>query len=150
METTNANLNVNVSNIKVGDKIFLRSNCHYNTNVETGETAYLIPGKYSCDNDEQETVLVCIIAPFEKKVNTEVFDDSLGYSVKKTKIANMIRVMSTSTKKCYDVDADWCDVIETDEEYNDLRELTLLMDEIDNMLDDEFDELEDYEVASAV
>ena len=140
METTNAKLNVNVSNIKVGDKIFLRSNCHYNTNVETGETAYLIPGKYSCDNDEQETVLVCIIAPFEKKVNTEVFDDSLGYSVKKTKIANMIRVMSTATKKCYDVDADWCNVIETDEEYNDLRELTLLMDEIHNMLDDEFDD----------
>ena len=140
METTNANLNVNVSNIKVGDKIFLRSNCRYNTNVETGETAYLIPGKYSCDNDEQETVLVCIIAPFEKKVNTEVFDNSRGYFVKKTKIANMIRVMSTSTKKCYDVDADWCDVIETDEEYNDLRELTLLMDEIHNMLDDEFDD----------
>ena len=145
METTNANLNVNVSNIKVGDKIFLRSNCHYNTNVETGETAYLIPGKYSCDNDEQETVLVCIIAPFEKKVNTEVFDDSLGYSVKKTKIANMIRVMSTATKKCYDVNADWCDVIETDEEYNDRREFSLLMDEVNNMLDDEFDELDDYE-----
>ena len=140
METTNAKLNVNVSNIKVGDKIFLRSNCHYNTNVETGETAYLIPGKYSCSNDEQETVLVCIIAPFEKKVNTEVFDDSLGYSVKKTKIANMIRVLSTATKKCYDVDADWCNVIETDEEYNDLRELTLLMDEINDMLDDEFDD----------
>ena len=145
METTNANLNVNVSNIKVGDKIFLRSNCHYNTNVETGETAYLIPGKYSCDNDEQETVLVCIIAPFEKKVNTEVFDNSLGYSVKKTKIANMIRVMSTVTKKCYDVDADWCDVIETDEEYNDRREFSLLMDEVNCMLDDEFDEFEDYE-----
>lgn len=145
METTNANLNVNVSNIKVGDKIFLRSNCRYNTNVETGETAYLIPGKYSCSNDEQETVLVCIIAPFEKKVNTEVFDDSLGYSVKKTKIANMIRVMSTVTKKCYDVDADWCDVIETDEEYNDRREFSLLMDEVNCMLDDEFDELEDYE-----
>ena len=149
METTNANLNVNVSNIKVGDKIFLRSNCRYNTNVETGETAYLIPGKYSCDNDEQETVLVCIIAPFEKKVNTEVFDDSLGYSVKKTKIANMIRVMSTSTKKCYDVDADWCDVIETDEEYNDRREFSLLINEIndmlDDMLDDEFDEYQDYE-----
>ena len=145
METTNAILNVNVSNIKVGDKIFLRSNCHYNTNVETGETAYLIPGKYSCDNDEQETVLVCIIAPFEKKVNTEVFDDSLGYSVKVTKIANMIRVMSTVTKKCYDVDADWCDVIETDEEYNDRREFSLLMDEVNCMLDDEFDELEDYE-----
>ena len=145
METTNANLNVNVSNIKVGDKIFLRSNCRYNTNVETGETAYLIPGKYSCDNDEQETVLVCIIAPFEKKVNTEVFDDSLGYSVKKTKIADMIRVMSTVTKKCYDVDADWCDVINSDKHYEARRELTLLMDEIDNMLDDEFDELEDYE-----
>ena len=145
METTNANLNVNVSNIKVGDKIFLRSNCHYNTNVETGETAYLIPGKYSCSNDEQETVLVCIIAPFEKKVNTEVYNDSLGYIVKTTKIANMIRVMSTVTKKCYDVDADWCDVIETDEEYNDLRELSLLMDEVNRMLDDEFDELEDYE-----
>ena len=140
METTNANLNVNVSNIKVGDKIFLRSNCRYNTNVETGETAYLIPGKYSCDNDEQETVLVCIIAPFEKKVNTEVFDDSLGYSVKKPKIANMIRVMSTVTKKCYDVDTDWCDVIETDEEYNDRREFSLLMDEVNCMLDYEFDD----------
>ena len=140
METTNANLNVNVSNIKVGDKIFLRSNCRYNTNVETGETAYLIPGKYSCDNDEQETVLVCIIAPFEKKVNTEVFDDSLGYSVKTTKIANMIRVMSTVTKKCYDVDADWCDVIETDGEYNDRREFSLLMDEVNCMLDYEFDD----------
>ena len=145
METTNANLNVNVSNIKVGDKIFLRSNCHYNTNVETGETAYLIPGKYSCDNDEQETVLVCIIAPFEKKVNTEVFDNSLGYFVKKTKIANMIRVMSTATKKCYDVNADWCDVIETDEEYNDRREFSLLINEINDMLDDEFDEYQDYE-----
>ena len=136
---------MNTNNIKVGDKIFLRSNCHYNTNVETGETAYLIPGKYSCDNDEQETVLVCIIAPFEKKVNTEVFDDSLGYSVKTTKIANMIRVMSTATKKCYDVDADWCDVIETDEEYNDLREFSLLINEINDMLDDEFDEYQDYE-----
>ena len=137
METTNANLNVNVSNIKVGDQIFLRRTCDYNINVETGETAYLIPGKYSCSNDEQETVLVCIIAPFEKKVNTEVFDDSLGYSVKKTKIANMIRVMSTVTKKCYDVDADWCDVIETDEEYNDRREFSLLMDDVNCMLDDE-------------
>ena len=133
---------MNKNNIKVGDKIFLRSNCHYNTNVETGETAYLIPGKYSSDNDEQETVLVCIIAPFEKKVNTEVFDDSLGYSVKKTKIANMIRVMSTVTKKCYDVDADWCDVIETDEEYNDRREFSLLMDEVNCMLDYEFDDYE--------
>lgn len=133
-------MSMNKNNIKVGDKIFLRSNCHYNTNVDTGETAYLIPGKYSCDNDEQETVLVCIIAPFEKKVNTEVFDDSLGYSVKKTKIANMIRVMSTVTKKCYDVDADWCDVIETDEEYNDRREFSLLMDEVNCMLDYEFDD----------
>ena len=140
METTNANLNVNVNNIKVGDKIFLRSNCHYNTNVETGETAYLIPGRYSCDDGEEETVMVCIIAPFEKKVNTEVFDDSLGYSVKKTKIANMIRVMSTVTKKCYDVDADWCDVIETDGEYNDRREFSLLMDEVNCMLDYEFDD----------
>ena len=48
---------MNKHNIKVGDKIFLSSNCHYNTNVENGETAYLIPGKYSCSNDEQETVL---------------------------------------------------------------------------------------------
>lgn len=136
---------MNKNNIKVGDKIFLRSNCHYNTNVETGETAYLIPGKYSCTDDEQKTVLVCIIAPFEKKVNTEVFDDSLGYSVKKTKIANMIRVLSTATKKCYDVDADWCDVIETDKEYNDRREFSLLMDEVKCMLDYEFDEFEDYE-----
>ena len=89
--------------------------------------------------------LVCIIAPFEKKVNTEVYNDSLGYSVKTTKIANMIRVLSTATKKCYDVDADWCDVINDDKHYEARRELTLLMDEIHNMLDDEFDEFEDYE-----
>lgn len=133
---------MNTNNIKVGDKIFLRSNCHYNTNIETGETAYLIPGKYSSDNDEQETVLVCIIAPFEKKVNTYEYNDKLGYTVKVTKIANMIRVMSTVTKKCYDVDADWCDVIETDEEYNDRREFSLLMDKINDMLDDEFDDYE--------
>ena len=145
METTNANLNVNVSNIKVGDKIFLRSNCHYNTNVETGETAYLIPGRYSCDDGEEETVLVCIIAPFEKKVNTYEYNDKLGYTVKVTKIANMIRVLSTATKKCYDVDADWCDVINSNKHQEARRELTLLMDEIDNMLDDESDELEDYE-----
>ena len=145
METTNANLNVNVSNIKVGDKIFIRSNCHYNTNVETGETAYLIPGRYSCDDGEEETVLVCIIAPFEKKVNTYEYNDKLGYTVKVTKIANMIRVLWTATKKSYDVDADWCDVINDDKHYEARRELTLLMDEIDNMLDDEFDELEDYE-----
>lgn len=54
----------------------------------------------------------------------------------------MIRVLSTATKKCYDVDADWCDVIETDKGYKARRELTLLMDEVHNMLDDEF---EDYE-----
>lgn len=133
---------MNTNSIKVGDKIFLRSNCHYNTNVDTGETAYLIPGRYSCDNGEEETVLVCIIAPFEKKVNTYEYNDKLGYTVKKTKIANMIRVMSTVTKKCYDVDADWCDVIETDEEYNDRREFSLLMDKINDMLDDEFDDYE--------
>ena len=145
METTNANLNVNVSNIKVGAKIFIRSNCHYNTNVETGETAYLIPGRYSCDDGEEETVLVCIIAPFEKKVNTYEYNDKLGYTVKVTKIANMIRVLSTATKKCYDVDADWCDVINGDKHYEARRELTLLMDEVNRMLDYEFDELEDYE-----
>ena len=133
---------MNKNNIKVGDKIFLRSNCHYNTNIETDETAYLIPGKYSCDNDEQESVLVCIIAPFEKKVNTYEYNDKLGYTVKVTKIANMIRVLSTATKKCYDVDADWCDVIETDEEYNDSREFSLLMNKINDMLDDEFDDYE--------
>lgn len=142
METTNANLNMNVNNIKVGDKIFLRSNCHYNTNVETGETAYLIPGRYSCDDGEEETVLVCIIAPFEKKVNNYEYNDKLRHTVKVTKIANMIRVLSTATKKCYDVDADWCDVIETDKGYKARREFSLLMDEVHNMLDDEF---EDYE-----
>lgn len=133
---------MNKNNIKVGDKIFLRSNCQYNTDVDTGETAYLIPGKYSCDDGEEETVLVCIIAPFEKKVNTYEYNDKLGYTVKVTKIANMIRVMSTATKKCYDVDADWCDVIETDEEYNDRREFSLLMDEVNCMLVYEFDDYE--------
>lgn len=34
----------------------------------------------------------------------------------------MIRVMSTATKKVYDIDADWADAIKSEGEYNERRE----------------------------
>lgn len=130
-------MKTNSNDIKVGDKIFLRSNCSYNTCVDTGkEGVLLIPGKYSCEDDEQKAVFVCILPPFDKVVDVNMWDDKdFLPAIKETK--KMIRVMSTVTKKCYEVDTEWCDVINDIKDYEARREFTLLDEMLWSALEDD-------------
>ena len=110
-----------MAEFKIGDLVFLRSNAPYNINVETGKSALLIPGMYSCEKDEMNTKLICIIPIFKKEILVERYNSDYGFR-KQKEIHNMIRVMSTDTRKVYDIDADWADVIKSEEEYNERRE----------------------------
>ena len=132
-----------MAEFKIGDLVFLRSNTSYNINVETGKSALLIPGIHSCEKDEMNTKLICIIPIFKKEILVERYNSDYGFR-KQKEIHNMIRVMSTDTRKVYDIDADWADVIKSEEEYNERREFQIL----DNAIQDEFldlcDEIDEY------
>ena len=132
-----------MAEFKIGDLVFLRSNTSYNINVETGKSALLIPGIHSCDKDEMNTKLICIIHIFKKEILVERYNSDYGFR-KQKEIHNMIRVMSTDTRKVYDIDADWADVIKSEEEYNERREFQIL----DNAIQDKFldlcDEIDEY------
>lgn len=132
-----------MAEFKIGDLVFLRSNTSYNINVETGKSALLIPGIHSCEKDEMNTKLICIIPIFKKEILVERYNSDYGFR-KQKEIHNMIRVMSTDTKKVYDIDADWTDVIKSEEEYNERREFQIL----DNAIQDKFldlcDEIDEY------
>lgn len=132
-----------MAEFKIGDLVFLRSNTSYNINVETGKSALLIPGIHSCDKDEMNTKLICIIPIFKKEILVERYNSDYGFR-KQKEIHNMIRVMSTDTRKVYDIDAGWADVIKSEEEYNERREFQIL----DNAIQDKFldlcDEIDEY------
>ena len=132
-----------MAEFKIGDLVFLRSNTSYNINVETGKSALLIPGIHSCDKDEMNTKLICIIPIFKKEILVERYNSDYGFR-KQKEIHNMIRVMSTDTRKVYDIDADWADAIKSEDEYNERREFQIL----DNAIQEEFldlcDEIDDY------
>ena len=132
-----------MAEFKIGDLVFLRSNTSYNINVETGKFALLIPGIHSCEKDEMNTKLICIIPIFKKEILVERYNSDYGFR-KQKEIHNMIRVMSTDTRKVYDIDADWADVIKSEDEYNERREFQIL----DNAIQDEFldlcDEIDEY------
>ena len=132
-----------MAEFKIGDLVFLRSNTSYNINVETGKSALLIPGIHSCEKDEMNTKLICIIPIFKKEILVERYNSDYGFR-KQKEIHNMIRVMSTDTRKVYDIDADWTDVIKSEDEYNERREFQIL----DNAIQDEFldlcDEIDEY------
>ena len=132
-----------MAEFKIGDLVFLRSNTSYNINVETGKSVLLIPGIHSCEKDEMNTKLICIIPIFKKEILVERYNSDYGFR-KQKEIHNMIRVMSTDTRKVYDIDADWADVIKSEEEYNEHREFQIL----DNAIQDEFldlcDEIDEY------
>lgn len=132
-----------MAEFKIGDLVFLHSNTSYNINVETGKSALLIPGIHSCDKDEMNTKLICIIPIFKKEILVERYNSDYGFR-KQKEIHNMIRVMSTDTRKVYDIDADWADVIKSEEEYNERREFQIL----DNAIQDKFldlcDEIDEY------
>ena len=132
-----------MAEFKIGDLVFLRSNTSYNINVETGKSALLIPGIHSCEKDEMNTKLICIIPIFKKEILVERYNSDYGFK-KQKEIHNMIRVMSTDTRKVYDIDADWADVIKSEDEYNERREFQIL----DNAIQDKFldlcDEMDEY------
>ena len=132
-----------MAEFKIGDLVFLRSNTSYNINVETGKSALLIPGIHSCDKDEMNTKLICIIPIFKKEILVERYNSDYGFR-KQKEIHNMIRVMSTDTRKVYDIDADWADAIKSEQEYNERREFQIL----DNAIQDKFldlcDEIDEY------
>ena len=132
-----------MAEFKIGDIVFLRSNTSYNINVATGKSALLIPGIHSCEKDEMNTKLICIIPIFKKEILVERYNSDYGFR-KQKEIHNMIRVMSTDTRKVYDIDADWADVIKSEEEYNERREFQIL----DNAIQDKFldlcDEIDEY------
>lgn len=131
-----------MAEFKIGDLVFLRSNAPYNINVETGKFALLIPGMYSCEKDEMNTKLICIIPIFKKEILVERYISDYGFRTQK-EIHNMIRVMSTDTRKVYDIDADWADVIKSEDEYNERREFQILDDAINNEFLDLCDEMDD-------
>ena len=132
-----------MAEFKIGDLVFLRSNTSYNINVETGKSVLLIPGIHSCEKDEMNTKLICIIPIFKKEILVERYNSYYGFR-KQKEIHNMIRVMSTDTRKVYDIDADWADVIKSEDEYNERREFQIL----DNAIQDKFldlcDEIDEY------
>lgn len=132
-----------MAEFKIGDLVFLRSNTSYNINVETGKSVLLIPGIHSCEKDEMNTKLICIIPIFKKEILVERYISDYGFR-KQKEIHNMIRVMSTDTRKVYDIDADWTDAIKSEDEYNERREFQIL----DNAIQEEFldlcDEIDDY------
>ena len=132
-----------MAEFKIGNLVFLRSNTSYNINVETGKSALLIPGIHSCDKDEMNTKLICIIPIFKKEILVERYNSDYGFR-KQKESHNMIRVMSTDTRKVYDIDADWADVIKSEDEYNERREFQIL----DNAIQDKFldlcDEIDEY------
>lgn len=132
-----------MAEFKIGDLVFLRSNTSYNINVETGKSALLIPGIHSCEKDEMNTKLICIIPIFKKEILVERYNSYYGFR-KQKEIHNMIRVMSTDTRKVYDIDADWADVIKSEDEYNERREFQILDDAINNEFLDLCDEIDEY------
>ena len=77
------------------------------------------------------TKLICIIPIFKKEILVERYISDYGLRTQK-EIHNMIRVMSTDTRKVYDIDADWADVIKSEDEYNERREFQILDDAINN------------------
>lgn len=132
-----------MAEFKIGDLVFLRSNTSYNINVETGKSALLIPGIHSCEKDEMNTKLICIIPIFKKEILVERYISDYGFR-KQKEIHNMIRVMSTDTRKVYDIDADWTDVIKSEDEYNERREFQILVNALHDKFLDLCDEIDEY------
>ena len=132
-----------MAEFKIGDLVFLRSNTSYNINVETGKSALLIPGIHSCEKDEMNTKLICIIPIFKKEILVERYISNYGFR-KQKEIHNMIRVMSTDTRKVYDIDADWADVIKSEYEYNEHREFQILINALQDKFLDLCDEIDEY------
>ena len=131
-----------MNNIKVGDFVIVRSNNSVNREVGKSKEAYLTIGYR--DKIEDDADFVCIIAPrpmkrfFKEKFNYKTYRFEKNVTIH----FNCVRIMSTKTKKIYDVDADWCSgYAPNSKEYKDAVEFTIL----DKIFEDRF--LEDYDNA---
>ena len=131
-----------MNSIKVGDFVIVRSNNSVNHEVGKSKKAYLTIGYR--DKIEDGADFVCIIEPrpmkrfFKEKFNCK----TCRFEKNVTIHFNGVRIMSTKTKKIYDVDADWCSGYSPNsKEYND----AVWFDIMDNILEKKF--LEDYDNA---
>lgn len=131
-----------MNNIKAGDFVIVRSNNSVNHEVGKSKEAYLTIGYR--DKIEDGADFVCIIEPRPmKKFFKEKFNIKTCHFEKNVTIHfNGVRIMSTKTKKIYDVDADWCSgYAPNSKEYKDAVEFAIL----DKIFEDRF--LEDYDNA---
>jgi len=131
-----------MNNIKVGDFVIVRSNNSVNHEVGKSKEAYLTIGYR--DKIEDGADFVCIIEArpmkrfFKEKFNCK----TCRFEKNVTIHFNGIRIMSTKTKKIYDVDADWCSgYAPNSKEYK----YAVGFEIIDNILEKQF--LEDYDNA---
>lgn len=131
-----------MNNINVGDFVIVRSNNSVNREVGKSKEAYLTIGYR--DKIEDGADFVCIIAPrpmkrfFREKFNNETCHFEKNVTVH----FNGVRIMSTKTKKIYDVDADWCTgYTPNSKEYDDAVVFAIF----DKIMEDKF--LEDYDDA---
>ncbi len=97
-----------MNTINVGDFVIVRSNNDVNREVGKSKKVYLTIGYR--DKIEDDADFICIIAPRPMK---RFFKEKFNYKTCRfeknvTIHFNGVRIMSTKTKKIYDVDADWC------------------------------------------
>lgn len=131
-----------MNNIKAGDFVIVRSNNSVNHEVGKSKEAYLTIGYR--DKIEDGADFVCIIeARPMKRFFKEKFNNKTCHFEKNVTIHfNGIRIMSTKTKKIYDVDADWCSgYAPNSKEYEDAVGFEI----IDHIMEKQF--LEDYDNA---
>lgn len=131
-----------MSNIKVGDFVIVKSNNSVNREVGKQRQVYLTIGYR--DAIEEGADFICIIVPrpmkrfFKEKFNYETCHFEKNVTVH----FNGVRIMSTKTKKIYDVDADWCTgYTPNSQDYRDA--ITFL--KVDNIFQDMF--FNDYDDA---
>jgi hypothetical protein len=131
-----------MNNIKVGDFVIVRSNNSVNREVGKSKEVYLTIGYR--DKIEDGADFVCIIEPrpmkrfFKEKFNCK----TCRFEKNVTIHFNGVRIMSTKTKKIYDVDADWCSgYAPNSKEYKDAVDFAI----IDKIMEKRF--LEDYDNA---
>jgi len=131
-----------MNNIKVGDFVIVRSNNSVNREVGKQRQVYLTIGYH--DKIEDGADFVCIIAPRPmKRFFKEKFNHKTCHFEKNVTVHfNGVRIMSTKTKKIYDVDADWCTGYDPNsKEYDD----AVVFEIFDKIMEDRF--LKDYDDA---
>jgi len=131
-----------MSDIKVGDFVIVKSNNSVNREVGSQRQVYLTIGYR--DAIEEGADFICIIAPRPmKRFFKEKFNYKTCHFEKNVTVHfNGVRIMSTKTKKIYDVDADWCTgYVPDSKDYRD----AITFSRIDNIFQERF--LNDYDEA---